>query len=164
MTLPAVPVSTLPEQPPTAATPSPAERVLDRALRVAGGVVTVWAGVLLALLDLIFATWAWETVQGRSGGLRALLGVGLVAAGVVAVVATTVLLGRFAHRSTGTRWAVTLGALPWFLVIVVGGFRTVEGDLALAGDNVLGLALIVAGAVTFAVLGFRHLVTPPDAR
>lgn len=162
MTLPAAPVSILPEpQPP--ASPSRAERALDRVVRVAGGVVTVWAGVLAALLDLIFATWAWETVQGRSGGAQALVGIGLVLAGIAAVVASTVLLGSFAHRSTGTRWAVALAALPWFLVIVVGGFRTTEGDLALAGDNVLGLALIVAGAVTFAVLGFRQIVVPPPA-
>ncbi|WP_455565765.1 hypothetical protein [Micromonospora maritima] len=155
-------MSILPEpQPP--APPSRAERALDRAVRVAGGVVTVWAGVLAALLDLIFATWAWETVQGRSGGAQALVGIGLVVAGIAAVVASTVLLGSFAHRSTGTRWAVALAALPWFLVIVVGGFRTTEGDLALAGDNVLGLALIVAGSVTFAVLGFRQIVVPPTA-
>ncbi len=164
MTLPAVPVSTLPEQPPTAATPSPAERALDRALRVAGGVVTVWAGVLLALLELIFATWAWNIVQGLSGVAQALVGIGSVAVGVAAVVASTVLLGSYARRSTGGRWAIVLAALPWFVVIVAGGVRTVEGDLALVGDNVLGLALIVAGAITFAVVGFRQLVTPPPVR
>ncbi|MFG1676556.1 hypothetical protein [Micromonospora sp. NPDC049282] len=162
MTLPAVPVSVLPEPPPPAP-PSRVERALDRALRVAGGLVTVWAGVLAALLDLIFATWAWETVQGRSGGAQALVGIGLAVAGIAAVAASTVLLGWFAHSSTGSRWAVALAALPWFLVIVVGGFRTTEGDLALAGDNVLGLALIVTGAVTFAVVGFRQIVTPPPA-
>ncbi|WBB74606.1 hypothetical protein O7602_03350 [Micromonospora sp. WMMD1128] len=162
MTSPAVPVSVLPEpQPP--APPSRAERTLDGVLRVVGGVVAVWAGVLVALLDLIFATWAWETVQGRSGGAQALVGIGLAVAGIAAVAASTVLLGWFAHSSTGSRWAVALAAVPWFLVIVVGGFRTTEGDLALAGDNVLGLALIVTGAVTFAVLGFRHLVAPPPA-
>lgn len=160
MTSPAVPVSVLPESPPPDP-PSGAERALDRALRVAGGVVAVWAGVVAALLDLIFATWAWETVQGRSGGAQALVGIGLAVAGIAAVAASTVLLGWFAHSSTGSRWAVALAALPWFLVIVVGGFRTTEGDLALAGDNVLGLLLIVTGAVTFAVLGFRHIVTPP---
>nr|WP_254909801.1 hypothetical protein [Micromonospora sp. NBS 11-29] len=155
-------MSVLPEpQPP--APPSRVEQAFDRALRVAGGVLAVWAGVLVALLDLIFATWAWATVQGRSGGAQALVGVGLAVGGVAAVVASTVLLGWFAHRSTGTRWAVALAALPWFLVIVVGGFRTTEGDLALAGDNVLGLALIVAGAVTFAVLGFRQIVVPPPS-
>ncbi|MCZ7435531.1 hypothetical protein O7598_03915 [Micromonospora sp. WMMC241] len=160
MTSPAAPVSVLPEPPPPAP-PGRAERALDRVLRVAGGVVALWAGVLAALLDLIFATWAWETVQGRSGGAQALVGIGLAVAGIAAVAASTVLLGWFAHASTGSRWAVALVALPWFLVIVVGGFRTTEGDLALAGDNVLGLALIVTGAVTFAVIGFRHIVTPP---
>ncbi|MDG4804826.1 hypothetical protein [Micromonospora sp. WMMD980] len=163
MTSPAAPVSVLPEPSPSAP-PGRAERALDRALRVAGGVVAVWAGVLAALLDLIFATWAWETVQGRAGGTQALVGIGLAVAGVAAVAASTVLLGWFAHASTGSRWGVALAALPWFLVIVVGGFRTTEGDLALAGDNVLGLALIVTGAVTFAVLGFRHLVAPPPAQ
>lgn len=160
MTSPAAPVSVLPEQQPPAP-PSAVERALDRALRVVGGVVSVWAGALFALLDLIFATWAWAAVQGRSGGAQALVGIGLAVAGIAAVAASTVLLGWFAHLSTGSRWGVALAALPWFLVIVVGGFRTTEGDLALAGDNVLGLALIVSGAVTFAVLGFRHVVTPP---
>ncbi|MEV6516408.1 hypothetical protein AB0M37_11500 [Micromonospora chalcea] len=164
MTLPAVPVSTVAAPPPEAAPPSRAERTLDRALRVTGGVLTVWGGVLLALLELIFSTWAWELVQGRSGAAQALVGVGAVVVGVPAVVAATVLLGSFGHRSTDGRWAVVLAALPWFVVIVAGGVRTVEGDLALVGDNVLGLALIVAGAVTFAVVGFRHLVTPPPGR
>lgn len=164
MTLPAVPVSTLAEQPPEAAPPSRAERALDRALRVTGGVVTVWAGVLLALLELIVATWAWSVVQGLSGAVQALVGIGAAVVGVPAVVAATVLLGSYAHRSTGGRWAIVLAALPWFVVIVAGGVRTVEGDLGLVGDNVLGLALIVTGAVTFAVVGFRHLVTPPPGR
>lgn len=164
MTLPAVPVSTLAEQPPEAAPPSRAERALDRALRVTGGVVTVWAGVLLALLELIVATWAWSVVQGLSGAAQALVGIGAAVVGVPAVVAATVLLGSYAHRSTGGRWAIVLAALPWFVVIVAGGVRTVEGDLGLVGDNVLGLALIVTGAVTFAVVGFRHLVTPPPGR
>ncbi|MCZ7427403.1 hypothetical protein O7607_16830 [Micromonospora sp. WMMA1949] len=157
-------MSTLAEQPPEAAPPSRAERALDRALRVTGGVVTVWAGVLLALLELIVATWAWSVVQGLSGAAQALVGIGAAVVGVPAVVAATVLLGSYAHRSTGGRWAIVLAALPWFVVIVAGGVRTVEGDLGLVGDNVLGLALIVTGAVTFAVVGFRHLVTPPPGR
>ncbi|WBC11875.1 hypothetical protein [Micromonospora sp. WMMA1947] len=157
-------MSTLAEQPPEAAPPSRAERALDRALRLTGGVVTVWAGVLLALLELIVATWAWSVVQGLSGAAQALVGIGAAVVGVPAVVAATVLLGSYAHRSTGGRWAIVLAALPWFVVIVAGGVRTVEGDLGLVGDNVLGLALIVTGAVTFAVVGFRHLVTPPPGR
>jgi hypothetical protein len=164
VTLPAVPMSVSPEQQPVAP-PEPPRRGVDLALRVAGGVVVVWTGVLAAVLELIFATGVWELVKGRPGGAsKALVGTAAAVGGVAAVVAVTVLVGWFAHAAVGTRWAAALAALPWFVVIVVGGFRTSEGDLALTGDNVLGLALIVAGAVTFAVLGFRRLVAPPPAR
>jgi hypothetical protein len=164
VTLPAVPMSVAPEQQP-AAPPEPPGRAADLALRVTGGVVAVWAGVLVAVLDLLYATWAWEVVKGRPGGAgKALAGTALALAGVAVVVALTVLVSGFANRAVGTRWAAALAALPWFVVIVAGGFRTAEGDLALSGDNVLGLGLIVAGAITFAVFGFRQLVVPPPVR
>ncbi|MFG2163998.1 hypothetical protein [Micromonospora chersina] len=157
-------MSVAPEQEP-AAPPEPSGRAVDLVLRVAGGVVAVWAGVLAAVLDLLFATWAWEVVQGRSGGAgKALVGTSLAVGGIAAAVVLTVLVSWFAHVAVGTRWAAALPALPWFVVIVAGGFRTVEGDLALSGDNVLGLGLIVAGAITFAVMGFRQIVVPPAVR
>ncbi|WP_435817799.1 hypothetical protein [Micromonospora chersina] len=164
MTLPTVPMSVAPEQEPTAP-PEPSGRAVDLVLRVAGGVVAIWAGVLAAVLDLLFATWAWEVVQGRSGGAgKALVGTSLAVGGIAAVVVLTVLVSWFAHVAVGTRWAAALAALPWFMVIVAGGFRTVEGDLALSDDNALGLGLIVAGAITFAVMGFRQIVVPPAVR
>ncbi|MFI6327882.1 hypothetical protein ACIBBG_06265 [Micromonospora chersina] len=157
-------MSVAPEQEP-AAPPEPSGRAVDVVLRVAGGVVAVWAGVLAAVLDLLFATWAWEVVQGRSGGAaKAVVGTSLAVGGIAAAVVLTVLVSWFAHVAVGTRWAAALPALPWFVVIVAGGFRTVEGDLALSGDNVLGLGLIVAGAITFAVMGFRQIVVPPAVR
>ncbi|MFR9776732.1 hypothetical protein ACL02O_11825 [Micromonospora sp. MS34] len=154
-------MSVAPEQQP-AAPPEGPSRALDVALRIAGGVVVVWAGVLAAVLELIFATGSWELVKGRPDGLsKTVVGISATVGGIAGVVALTVLVGWFAHAAVGTRWAAALAALPWFLVIVAGGFRTTEGDLALTGDNVLGLGLVVAGAVTFAVLGFRQLVVPP---
>ncbi|MFG2058217.1 hypothetical protein ACGFI9_29765 [Micromonospora sp. NPDC048930] len=157
-------MSVAPEQQP-AAPPERPRPALGVALRVAGGVVAVWAGVLAAVLELIFATGAWELVKGQSDGLsKTLVGGSAALGGVAGVVALTVLLGWFAHAAVGTRWAAALAGLPWFVVIVAGGFRTTEGDLALTGDNVLGLGLVVAGAVTFAVVGFRQLVLPPAAR
>ncbi|MEU5723896.1 hypothetical protein [Micromonospora sp. NPDC047738] len=156
-------MSVAPEQQPAPPPARPA-RVLDLALRVAGGVVAVWAGVLAAVLDLLFATWAWEVVKGRPGGaVKAVVGTSLAVGGIAAVVVLTILVGWFAHVAVGTRWAAALPALPWFVVIVAGGIRTAEGDLALSGDNLLGLGLVVAGAITFAVLGFRQLVVPPNA-
>lgn len=160
MTVPVVPMSVAPEQQPATA-PTRSGRAVDVVLRIAGGVVVAWAGVLVAVLELLVATWSWELVQGRSGTAKVLVGVPAAVGGIAGVVVLTVLVGWFAHAAVGTRWAAALAALPWFVVIVAGGFRTTEGDLALTGDNVLGLGLIVAGAVTFAVLGFRQLVVPP---
>ncbi|WP_197675735.1 hypothetical protein [Micromonospora auratinigra] len=150
-----------PEQEP-GAPPARPRRGPDLALRIVGAVVAVWTGVLAAGLELIFATGAWELVKGRPEGVsRTVVGIAVGLGGVAGAIALTVLLGWFAHAAVGTRWAAALPALPWFVVVVAGGFRTTEGDLALTGDNVLGLGLIVAGAVTFAVLGFRQLVVPP---
>ncbi len=161
MTLPTVPMP-LAAQPPSTEPPARSARPLDVALRIAGGVVAIWAGPLAAVLDFLFATWAWEVVKGWPGGLaKAVVGTSLAVGGIATVVALTVLVGWFAHRAVGTRWAVALPALPWFVVIVAGSVKTTEGDLVLTGDNVLGLGMIVAGAVTFAVLGFRQLVVPP---
>ena len=161
MTLPAIPMPVAFEPPP-AEPPAKSARALDVALRIAGGVVASWAGLLAAVLELIFATWAWEVVKGQSGGLaKGVYGTSLAVGGIAAVVVLTVLVGWFAHTAVGTRWAVALPALPWFVVIVAGAVKTTEGDLVLTGDNVIGLGMIVAGAVTFAVLGFRQLVVPP---
>ncbi|MEU2610462.1 hypothetical protein ABZ570_02550 [Micromonospora sp. NPDC007271] len=152
---------------PVASEPPPAEPSApsgwsETPLRVVGGVVACWAGLLAAVLDLLFATWAWEVVKGWPGGpVKGVVGTSLAVGGIAAVVVLTVLLARFAHIAVGTRWAVALPALPWFVVIVAGGVRTAEGDLALTGDNLLGLGMMVAGAITFAVLGFRQLVAPP---
>ncbi|MFU8871944.1 hypothetical protein [Micromonospora sp. SL4-19] len=148
-------------EPPPAAPPAPSGRA-DVALRVAGGVVAFWAGALAALLDLIFATWAWEVVKGLHGGpAKAVVGIVLGVGGIAAVVVLTVLLSWFARTAVGTRWAGALAALPWVVVAFAGGVRTTEGDLALSGDNVIGLGMIMAGAITFAVMGFRQIVVPP---
>ncbi|MEU8260078.1 hypothetical protein AB0C02_05585 [Micromonospora sp. NPDC048999] len=149
-------------EPPPTEPPTRSARPLDVALRIGGGVVAIWAGLLAAVLELIFATWAWEVMKGRPGGLaEGVVGTSLAVGGIAAVVVLTVLVGWFAHAVVGTRWAVVLPALSWFLVVVAGSVKTTEGDLVLTGDNVIGLGMIVAGAVTFAVLGFRQLVVPP---
>ena len=163
MTLPAAPMSVVPEPQPAA--PARPSRAVDVALRVVGGVVAVVAGVLAAVLDLLLATWAWEIVKGRPDtAAKVLTGSSLALGGIAAAVALIVAVSWFAHAAVGTRWAVVLPALPWFVLIVAGGFRTTEGDLLLGGDNLLGLGLIVAGAMTFAVAGFRQMVAPPTVR
>ncbi|MFC5922138.1 hypothetical protein [Micromonospora vulcania] len=134
------------DSPPPAGPPS---RVLDLGLRVAGAVIVVVAGVLTGVLELLLAT---VRVGGQLIGVSALLAVG-----------ANIALSWFAHEVVGRRWAVALPAVPWFALMAVAAIRTTEGDLLLAGDNWVGLAMIVAGAMTFAVMGFRQILAPPPA-
>ncbi|MCO1598423.1 hypothetical protein M8C17_25070 [Micromonospora sp. RHAY321] len=146
MTLPAAPVSVVEHQdtPPPA---GPPPRLLDLGLRIAGAIVVVVAGVLTGVLELLFAT---ARVGGQLIGVSVLLAVG-----------ANIALSWFAHEVVGRRWAVALPAVPWFALMAVAAVRTTEGDLLLAGDNWVGLAMIVAGAMTFAVMGFRQILAPP---
>ncbi|CCH21207.1 Conserved hypothetical protein [Micromonospora lupini str. Lupac 08] len=146
MTLPAAPMSVVDDQdtPPEA---GPPPRLLDLGLRVSGAIVVVVAGIVSGVLELLLAT---LRVGGQLIGVSALLAVG-----------ANILLSWFAHEVVGRRWAVALPAVPWFALMAVAAIRTTEGDLLLAGDNWVGLAMIVAGAMTFAVMGFRQVLAPP---
>ncbi|MGC5030201.1 hypothetical protein [Micromonospora sp. DT229] len=121
-------------------------RVLDMGLRVAGGVVAVVAGAVTAVLELLLAPL-------RIGGY--LIGV----AALVAVV-VNIALSWFAIETVGRRWAVALPALPWVAIMIAAADRTTEGDVLLIG-NWVGLALVVAGAMAFAVTAFRSIVAGP---
>ncbi|MEU6075608.1 hypothetical protein [Micromonospora sp. NPDC047074] len=139
-------MSTAPEE--TAPPPSGRHRpLLDLALRVAGGLVAVLAGALTAVLELLLAT---LRVGGHLIGVSVLIAVG-----------ANIALSWFAHEAVGRRWAVALPATPWFVLMAVAAVRTAEGDLLVTGDNWVGLAMIVAGAMTFAVMGFRQILAPP---
>nr|MDT0661690.1 hypothetical protein [Micromonospora sp. DSM 115978] len=122
---------------------------LDLALRIVGGVLSVLAAALTAVLELIFAT---LRVGGHLVGVSALL----------AVVAN-IALSWFARRAVGRAWAIALPALTWFALMVVAAGGTTEGDILLAGNNWVGLAMIVAGSMTFAVMAFRIIVAPRPA-
>ncbi|MEV5818265.1 hypothetical protein ABUL04_03255 [Micromonospora harpali] len=143
-------MSVLPPQAPVPSPPGRSWRLLDLALRVAGGVVAVVGAVATGLLELILST---VRVSGT-----------LVGASVPVVVLANVALSWFVHAAVGRRWAVVLPATPWFVLMGAAAIRTSEGDLLLAGDNWVGLAMIVAGAMTFAVMGFRQVLAPPPAR
>ncbi|PMR60425.1 hypothetical protein C1A38_14605 [Verrucosispora sp. ts21] len=123
-------------------------RFLDVGLRVAGGVVVVVAGAVTAVLELLLAPL-------RIGGYL----VGLAA--LVAVV-VNVTLSWFAIEAVGRRWAVALPAVPWVVIMVAAADRTNEGDVLLIG-NWVGLILVVAGVMAFAVMAFRSIVAGPVA-
>lgn len=119
---------------------------LDLALRVLAGLIVTVAAVLSAALELILAT---VRVGGHLVGISVLL----------AVVANTA-LAWFAHRAVGTGWAVAIPAVIWFGLMVVAAGGTAEGDILLAGNNWVGLGMIVAGSMAFAVMGFRLILNP----
>ena len=121
--------------------------LLDLLLRIAGGAVAVIAGVVTAALELIFAT-------VRVGGH-------LIGASVLLALLANLLLGWFAYQTVGRRWAVALPAVPWFALMAVAAGRTSEGDILLAGDNWVGIAMIFVGSMAFAVVAFRLLIAPP---
>ncbi|KAB1920003.1 hypothetical protein AB0J94_11940 [Micromonospora noduli] len=131
------------EAPPPAGPPS---RLLDLGVRLVGAIVVILAGVLTGVLELLLAT---VRVGGQLVGVSVLLAIG-----------ANIVLSWFAYEAVGRRWAVALPAVPWFALMVVAAIRTNEGDLLLAGDNWVGLAMIVAGAMTFAVMGFRQILAP----
>ncbi|BCL13835.1 hypothetical protein GA0074694_0344 [Micromonospora inyonensis] len=149
MTLPTASMSVTPEPEQAAPPSSPgrAVRVLDLALRVAGGALAVFGGALTAVVELVLA------------GVR--VGGQLIGVSVLVAIVANVVLGWFAHVTVGRRWAVVLPAVPWFAMMVVAAGRTDEGDVLLSGNNWVGLAMIVAGAMTFAVAGFRLMLAPP---
>ncbi|MBO4206087.1 hypothetical protein [Micromonospora echinofusca] len=130
--------------------PAPWLRTADLVLRAVAGVLAVAGALLTGLVELMLA------------GVR--VGGHLVGVAVPVVVVANVALSWFAHRAVGAGWAVALPAVPWFGLMVVAAVRTDEGDLLLAGDNWVGLAMIVAGAMTFAVMTFRLVLAPAATR
>ncbi|WP_018252313.1 hypothetical protein [Salinispora mooreana] len=142
-----MPVSVVPDE----SAPPPARgdaRFASRVLRFTGGVLAVAGGALSAMLELLFAPL-------RVGGY-------LIGVAVLVAVGLNVALTWFALATVGRRWAVALPAVPWFFLVAVAGIRTAEGDVLLAGTWV-DLLLVVAGAMTFAVLGFRQILAAPPA-
>ncbi|NBE80652.1 hypothetical protein [Micromonospora rubida] len=143
-------MSVVPPQAPAPTPPGRAWRLLDVALRVVGGLVAVLGAVVTGLLELLLST-------ARVGGQ-------LIGVSVLVAVVANIALGWFAYAAVGRRWAVVLPATPWFVLMGAAAVRTSEGDLLLAGDNWVGLAMIVVGAMTFAVMGFRQVLAPPPVR
>jgi hypothetical protein len=148
VTVPSPPAEMAPELPSTTQPRGPSwpPAGLDVALRAAGGLVAVLSALVAAAVELILAT---LRVGGQLIGVSA----------VIAVVAN-VILARFAYAAVGAKSAVALPAVTWFAVMMAAAGRTDEGDILLAGNNWVGLAIIVAGSIAFAIVGYR-LILPP---
>ncbi|RKR88482.1 hypothetical protein BDK92_2810 [Micromonospora pisi] len=122
-------------------------RLLDLLLRIAGGVLAVIAALVTGTLELLLATL-------RVGGQ-------LIGVSVLVAIAANLVLGWFAYRTVGRRWAVALPAVPWFALMAVAAIKTSEGDVLLAGDNWVGVVMIFAGSMAFAALAFKLIVSRP---
>ncbi|MFC4106869.1 hypothetical protein [Micromonospora zhanjiangensis] len=136
-------------QPPPGPEPSGPNRTVDLLLRVAAGLISVVAAVVTGGLELMFAT---LRVGGHLIGLSVLL-----------AVLANLALSWFAYHGVGRKGAVALPAIVWFGLMVPAAGGTREGDYLLAGNNWVGMAMIIAGAMTFAVVGFKLVMSPPPS-
>jgi hypothetical protein len=136
--------------------PSRFDGAFQTGLRVAGGVIAVIAALVTAVAELMIAP------------LR--LGGHLIGVAVVATVLANLALGWFAYTTVGRKWAVTLPAAAWLVLMVTASARTTEGDLLLVGpqgdavvdrNSWVGVAMILTGSIAFAVVGFRLMLAQP---
>jgi hypothetical protein len=126
--------------------PTPPSRGIELTVRVAGCVISVLAALLSGVLELFFASW-------RVGGY-------LTGASAVAAVLLNLAIAWFAYRTVGRRWAVGPPWVVWTAVMfVAAGVRTSEGDHLLAGDNWVGLVMILLGSLAFAIYAYRMILT-----
>lgn len=152
MTAPAEPQPTVPGRATLAA---------DLAVRIAGGLVTLAGGVVVAVLSLL---WVPFRVGTWFGPVRVPVAIAVAIAGVLALL-------WFAPRATGTRWGTVLPAIGWFAVVLPVVLMDMYappggGRLLMPGDWVAALTLF--SAVTVLVVGGLLAVTgdrptPPAA-
>jgi hypothetical protein len=144
---------THPVEPPS---PSRYSGTFQTGLRVAGGAIAVVAALVTALAELMIAP------------LR--LGGHLIGVAVIATVVSNLALGWFAYTTVGRKWAVALPAAAWLVLMVTASGRTTEGDLLLVGpqggamvdaNSWVGVVMILAGSIAFAVVGFRLMLAQP---
>lgn len=123
---------------------TPALRALDIVLRVLGGVVAVWGGVLTALLEAFL-------VPLRLGGVR-------IPLSLVLAVVCNILLMLFARAATGNRLVALLPGVAWFVVTIVLSGQTAAGDTVLVGNDWMPMALLLGGAAAVTVGAFLVVV------
>lgn len=144
MTLEAPPVSSPPEQLPSA----PPSRALELVVRGAGVLISVLAAVLTACLELFLSPL-------RLGGVP--IGVAVLAAAVA-----NVAISWFAVTTVGRRWALAPPWAVWTLIMFfAAGMRTVEGDYLISGDDWVALVTILVGSLTFAGYAYRMILKAP---
>jgi hypothetical protein len=141
--------------------PAPERRGLDRLIMVGGLVVAILAAFFSGVLELFLTPLRWSDLttiwrgDAIGSGDGPLLGLSILLAAV-----GNYAIAWFAVNTTGgRRWA--LGP-PWALwtlmMLLAAGVRTHEGDYLLAGNDWIGLAMILVGSLSFAVYSYRMIL------
>jgi hypothetical protein len=143
-----------PEAPPARSTWEP--------VIVAGGLaIAILAAFFSGVLELFLTPLRWGDLttiwrgDAIGSGHGPLLGLSILLAAV-----GNYAIAWFAVGTTGgRRWA--LGP-PWALwtlmMLLAAGVRTNEGDYLLAGNDWIGLAMILVGSLAFAVYSYRMIL------
>lgn len=123
----------------------PRGSVLEWLLRAAGTLVVVAASVMFAIVEAFLVPFRIEGVY--------------VPVSAVLAVAVNLALPRLALWLVRLRSLALLPGLAWFAVVIAGTVPTSEGDLVIH-DAWPGMALLLAGAATVAVSGYRIISGP----
>jgi len=125
--------------------------ILDRLLRIAGGVVAVGLAAAFAVYGAFLAPLYFPGSDIR-----------LPVALVFALVGNP-LLTWFTYRVTAQRLAVLAPAAVWCGVWLAASGRTTEGDLLITGDNWVGLTTLFVGPLAFAAGAYLTMIRRPAA-
>jgi hypothetical protein len=106
------------------------------------------AGTAVALV-LAFLTALWEIFASPLHAGRVPLPVAPLAA-----IATNLALIWFTRRVTGRTGLALLPGVVWFGTMMVAATRTRAGDLLIPGNDYMGLAAILLGALAWGVGGY----------
>ena len=139
----------------------PARSAWEPVIVVGGLVVAILAAFFSGVLELFLTPLRWGDLttiwrgDAIGSGHGPLLGLSILLAAV-----GNYAIAWFAVSTTGgRRWA--LGP-PWALwtlmMLLAAGVRTNEGDYLLAGNDWIGLAMILVGSLTFAVYSYQMIL------
>ena len=120
-------------------------RPVDLAMRIVGFIVALALTALTAAFEVFYSAQFWGEYR--------------VPASAVAAVVVNVALIWFTVAVTGRRLAVAPVAVLWVAIMVVASSRKSEGDLLLTENNWVGIITMLAGSITFAVAGYRLVLT-----
>ena len=139
----------------------PARSAWEPVIVASGLAVAILAAFFSGVLELFLTPLRWGDLttiwrgDAIGSGHGPLLGLSILLAAV-----GNYAIAWFAVSTTGgRRWA--LGP-PWalwtLLMLLAAGVRTNEGDYLLAGNDWIGLAMILVGSLTFAVYSYRMIL------